>query len=148
MHTGAITGYIDVAQLTLYVFWMFFFGLIFTCGGGQAGRLSAGIDRGSQVPSRASRPLPRAKNVPPGRMVTPDRRRELELPQPRIQAVAGLARRADRSQRQSDVVRVGPALIHRSDDTGYAAAGRRPKIVPLRIATDTWSTRRTPIHGA
>jgi len=27
--TGAITGYIDVAQMTLYAFWIFFFGLIF-----------------------------------------------------------------------------------------------------------------------
>ncbi len=29
MQTGAITEYIDVAQLVLYVFWAFFFGLIF-----------------------------------------------------------------------------------------------------------------------
>ncbi len=29
METGAITGYIDVAQLTLYAFWLFFAGLIF-----------------------------------------------------------------------------------------------------------------------
>lgn len=29
MQTGAITGYIDVAQITLYVFWAFFAGLIF-----------------------------------------------------------------------------------------------------------------------
>ncbi|WP_029032033.1 photosynthetic reaction center subunit H [Salinarimonas rosea] len=29
MGTGAITGYIDVAQVTLYVFWFFFAGLIF-----------------------------------------------------------------------------------------------------------------------
>jgi len=29
MPTGAITGYIDVAQLVLYGFWIFFFGLIF-----------------------------------------------------------------------------------------------------------------------
>jgi photosynthetic reaction center H subunit len=28
MHPGAITGYIDVAQVTLYVFWLFFAGLI------------------------------------------------------------------------------------------------------------------------
>ncbi|MCX8006386.1 MAG: photosynthetic reaction center subunit H, partial [Burkholderiaceae bacterium] len=28
MQTGAITGYIDVAQITLYVFWIFFAGLI------------------------------------------------------------------------------------------------------------------------
>ena len=28
MNTGAITGYIDVAQLTLYAFWIFFAGLI------------------------------------------------------------------------------------------------------------------------
>jgi len=27
--TGAITGYIDVAQLTLYAFWIFFAGLVF-----------------------------------------------------------------------------------------------------------------------
>ena len=29
MENGEITGYIDVAQITLYVFWAFFFGLIF-----------------------------------------------------------------------------------------------------------------------
>jgi photosynthetic reaction center H subunit len=29
MQTGAITGYIDVAQLTLYAFWIFFAGLIY-----------------------------------------------------------------------------------------------------------------------
>jgi photosynthetic reaction center H subunit len=29
MQTGAITGYIDVAQVALYVFWLFFAGLIF-----------------------------------------------------------------------------------------------------------------------
>lgn len=29
METGAITPYIDVAQLVLYAFWLFFFGLIF-----------------------------------------------------------------------------------------------------------------------
>jgi photosynthetic reaction center H subunit len=28
MHTGAITGYIDVAQIVLYAFWIFFAGLI------------------------------------------------------------------------------------------------------------------------
>ena len=29
MQTGAITGYIDVAQVVLYAFWVFFAGLIF-----------------------------------------------------------------------------------------------------------------------
>jgi photosynthetic reaction center H subunit len=29
MEVGAVTEYIDVAQITLYVFWIFFFGLIF-----------------------------------------------------------------------------------------------------------------------
>ena len=29
MQTGAITGYIDVAQIALYVFWVFFAGLIY-----------------------------------------------------------------------------------------------------------------------
>ena len=29
MQTGAITPYIDVAQLVLYMFWSFFFGLIY-----------------------------------------------------------------------------------------------------------------------
>jgi photosynthetic reaction center H subunit len=28
MHTGAVTGYLDVAQIVLYVFWLFFAGLI------------------------------------------------------------------------------------------------------------------------
>ncbi|HJL43030.1 MAG TPA: photosynthetic reaction center subunit H [Myxococcales bacterium LLY-WYZ-16_1] len=29
MPTGALTGYIDVAQVTLYIFWLFFAGLVF-----------------------------------------------------------------------------------------------------------------------
>ena len=29
MENGEITGYIDVAQVALYVFWIFFFGLVF-----------------------------------------------------------------------------------------------------------------------
>ncbi len=29
MGTGAITGYIDVAQIVLYIFWIFFFGLVY-----------------------------------------------------------------------------------------------------------------------
>ncbi|HEY5309302.1 MAG TPA: photosynthetic reaction center subunit H, partial [Casimicrobiaceae bacterium] len=29
MHAGAITSYIDVAQIALYAFWIFFAGLIF-----------------------------------------------------------------------------------------------------------------------
>ena len=29
METGAITQYVDVAQLVLYAFWAFFFGLIY-----------------------------------------------------------------------------------------------------------------------
>ena len=29
MQAGAITGYIDVAQIALYAFWIFFAGLIF-----------------------------------------------------------------------------------------------------------------------
>jgi photosynthetic reaction center H subunit len=29
MPIGAITNYVDVAQLTLYAFWFFFFGLVF-----------------------------------------------------------------------------------------------------------------------
>jgi photosynthetic reaction center H subunit len=28
MHTGAVTGYLDVAQIVLYIFWLFFAGLI------------------------------------------------------------------------------------------------------------------------
>ncbi|MBL8337961.1 MAG: photosynthetic reaction center subunit H, partial [Rhodoferax sp.] len=29
METGSLTGYIDVAQVTLYVFWVFFAGLVY-----------------------------------------------------------------------------------------------------------------------
>jgi len=31
METGAITQYVDFAQLVLYLFWIFFFGLFTTC---------------------------------------------------------------------------------------------------------------------
>ena len=49
MGTGAITQYVDVAQLVLYAFWIFFFGLIFYL---QRESKREGYPMHSEVPGR------------------------------------------------------------------------------------------------
>ena len=65
MPAGAITGYIDVAQLVLYAFWIFFAGLIFYL---RREDKREGYPLESDRAGRVDRPglsrLPRAQDLP------------------------------------------------------------------------------------
>ena len=86
MGSGAITGYFDVAQITLYAFWLFFFGLIFYLRmedkrEGYPLDPDGGSDRGSFPPI----PKPKTFILPHGGTFTAPRRNE--LPQPVLSAM-------------------------------------------------------------
>jgi photosynthetic reaction center H subunit len=135
MHTGAITNYFDVAQITLYAFWLFFAGLIFYL---------RGEDRREGFPLQS--------DVPPyGRL-----KRFMGIPKPKVFLLAnGEARMAPRDETSIPVTNARPvagwpgAPLHPIGDPMLAAVGpgayamRRdvpdamfgsdaPKTVPLR----------------
>ena len=142
MGTGAITSYIDVAQVALYTFWVFFAGLIFylrTRGqarGLSAGRRTAPTRQANGLPARAA-----AEDLPAARTARIVTRRA-----PRIRTAGrstptpvapGRARRASRSATRM-LSGVGPAALRaarrqarpdqaqRPDPHGAAARRNRP----------------------
>ena len=132
--TGAITGYIDVAQLTLYAFWIFFAGLIFYLRREDKREgyplLS---DRSSRGPVEGIPPMPAPKTfrLANGEVVLAPR---VERPQP-------VAARPAASWPGAPLVPTGNPMI---DGVGPAASANRadtpdmmwdddrPRIVPLR----------------
>ena len=114
MPTGAITGYIDVAQLVLYVFWVFFAGLIFYLrredrreGYPLDLRPLSRVD-GRRASRRSPRPRPSCCRMA-ARVQAPrgQRRRRPITAKP----IADLARRAAAADRRSDADGVGPGLL-------------------------------------
>src|SRR6478752_2872251 len=81
METGAITSYIDVAQLTLYAFWIFFAGLIwYLRSEDKREGYPLESDRSGRVTVQGLPPVPSSKTfllrdgtsyvAPPGRVDT------------------------------------------------------------------------------
>ena len=103
MQTGAITGYMDVAQVALYVFWLFFAGLVFYL------RKEDKREGYPLVTERAGQflqgfpvmPAPKTFLLLNGETVTAPR---VDPPEPDFDAQADsiVARRAHASRRQSD----------------------------------------------
>lgn len=144
MPTGAITSYIDVAQLVLYAFWLFFAGLIFYLrredrreGYPLEPDLSERFRgyRGSElIPF-----IPKAKTF--------------HLAHGDATAIAPDDRRADRRELKAERVAVwpgaplqptgdpmlagvGPGSWAEREDAPERAIGGEPNIVPLRVASD------------
>jgi photosynthetic reaction center H subunit len=140
MESAAITGYIDVAQLVLYGFWVFFAGLIYYLRQ-EDKREGYPLELG---PSERERRI-RIQGFPP-------------IPEPKTFLLPhGGTRTAPREEPVQHVVAepvgpwpgaplqptgnpmldaVGPAAYaHRANDPDLTIDGR-PKIVPLRIAAD------------
>ena len=140
MQTGAITGYIDVAQVVLYAFWIFFAGLIFYLRREDKREgYPLESDRSAQRHAcRASRRCPSPKTFLLRDGGTRHRRRRAERDQRRSRAAPGrrLARRAAGADRQSDARRRRPwRLGERADvpdltfdgDAAHRAAARRDR---------------------
>jgi len=141
MPTGAITGYIDVAQVVLYVFWLFFAGLIFYL---RREDKREGYPLESDRTARTDRiivqgfpaiPAPKTFHLADGRTVQAPRQ---EPPARDIaaEAVAPFpgAPLAPTGDPLADGV--GPAAwANRADEPDVTTEGQ-PKIVPLRVADD------------
>lgn len=138
MGTGAITGYIDVAQLTLYVFWIFFAGLIFYISResrreGYPKTNMAG-DRIDLAPIYA--PSPKQFRLADGRVVSaPDAKRDDGRPV--------MAKPMDPGEGAPLIPTgnpmadgVGPAAWAERADIPDVTYEGKARIVPMRIATD------------
>ena len=138
MESGAITGYIDVAQLVLYAFWIFFAGLVYYLR--QEDKREGyplESDRSGRVRVQGFPPMPRPKEfkLPHGGIATAPRD---EAPQPAIKARpvgpwlgAPLTPTGDPMQDG-----VGPASYAQRANAPDLTYDGQPKIVPMRVATD------------
>ena len=79
METGAITQYVDVAQLVLYVFWAFFAGVIYYLlreNHREGYPMDSGRENGPRIEGWPSVPTPKTYKLADGReMLSPDLRR-------------------------------------------------------------------------
>ena len=150
---GESPSYIDVAQVTLYVFWIFFAGLIFYLrreDKREGYPLDSDAVRRRAVaglPAHARRRRPSAARRATSRRCRDheDDRRDRRLPADR--AVAGRAAGADR---QSDARRRrAGSWADREDVPELDLARASPPIVPLRVVpTAPSSSRAIPIRAA
>ncbi len=146
MQTGAITGYIDVAQVALYTFWLFFAGLIFYLRREdkregyplvteQAGRVLEGFPR---------MPAPKTFLLPHGGTVTAPR---VEPPEPGFDAMPIAAWPGAPLQPIGNAMLagVGPAASAlRADTPDLMNETTDLRIVPLRVATDHYLDEESP----
>lgn len=141
MPTGAITGYIDVAQLVLYAFWIFFFGLIFYIRREDKREgyplESDRTDRTSRIQIQGWPAIPEPKTflLHDGTTVQkPDfkpERREIKLTPAGNFPGAPLVPTGDAMKDG-----VGAASYAEREDTPETMWGGGDKIQPLRVATD------------
>jgi photosynthetic reaction center H subunit len=133
MQFGAITGYVDLAQIILYMFWLFFAGLIFYLvrEGHREGypMQSEGKDviMGWPVPEH-----PKVYKTVHGDVMVPDRNKR----EPQYNARPAGAGFGAPIQPSGDAMTAGVgagAYANRSDLPDMMHAGG-PKIVPLRVA--------------
>ncbi len=147
METGAITNYIDVAQVVLYAFWIFFFGLVlYLRREDKREGYPLVTDRSRRIKVVGFPDLPVAK--------------KFTLPHG---GGTRMAPRTDSAERDIAAKPVGPwpgAPLHPTgnpmkDGVGPAAYANRPdvpdithlgepKIVPMRVATDFSIEKKDP----
>jgi len=138
MHTGAITSYIDVAQLALYAFWIFFAGLVFYL---RREDKREGYPLESEGPSRGIvqgfPPMPRPKTFllqHGGVRVVPDPSRT----EPPLAAVPIGRWPGSPLEPTGDPMKdgVGPASYANRADTPDLTVEGHARIVPMRVAKE------------
>lgn len=146
MHTGAITQYIDVAQLALYAFWIFFAGLIYYLrqedkreGYPLESELS------DRIRSQGFPPMPSPKTfllAHGGTVSAPSGKRDDR----EIRAKPTAAWPGAPLQPTGDPMLdgVGPAAYANRADVPDLTIEGTPKIVPLRVAADFHVESRDP----
>ncbi len=137
MEFGAITRYVDLAQILLYMFWLFFFGLIFYLvrEGHREGYPMESDSLGRAVIKGWPIPSPKTFKLSDGSSVTVP---ELHRPEPMFSAVSMDVSPGSPIEPTGDPMRSGAgpgAYALRADKPDLTAHGH-VKIVPLRVAKD------------
>jgi photosynthetic reaction center H subunit len=139
MQAGAITGYMDVAQIALYAFWLFFAALIFYLRREDKREGYPLVsDRSDDVRSEGfpRMPAPKIFLLPHGGIQTAPRE---DPPQPSYDAVPVAAWPGAPLQPVGNpmLAGVGPAASAlRADTPDLTFETGEPRVVPLRIAVD------------
>jgi photosynthetic reaction center H subunit len=134
---GNITGYIDLAQILLYVFWVFFAGLIWylVAEGHREGYPMESSSSGRAVVKGFPIPAPKTFLLEGGRSVTvPDLTRK----EPAYNAVATSPSSGLPIEPKGDAMTaaVGPGAYTLREDVPERTTHGVPLIQPLRIASD------------
>ena len=150
MEIGAITGYVDVAQVVLYVFWAFFFGLIYYLHT-ENKREGYPLETDHLDPARREKvqglthlPAPKTFKLADGSTV--------QAPDPARADRRTLAAVATAKTPGSTITPSGNPMLSEIGPGSYAERADRPdltfhgtpKIVPLRVATDFHVEARDP----
>jgi photosynthetic reaction center H subunit len=150
MPTGAFTSYLDVAQMVLYAFWIFFAGLIIYIRREdkregyplESDRTAAS---GGKIKVVGFPPLPKPKTfvMPHGHGIRTAPREE--APQPvNATPIAPWLGAPLEPNGDPMLAGVGPgACPERPNELDLTYEGE-PKIVPLRVATDFWISEQDP----
>ena len=139
MQAGAITGYMDVAQVALYAFWIFFFGLIIYLrkeDKREGYPLISDRADGARLDGWPRVPAPKTFLLPNGDTRMAPRE---EPPQPAFDAVPVAAWPGAPLQPIGNplLAGVGPAASAlRADVPDLTFETREPRVVPLRVASD------------
>jgi photosynthetic reaction center H subunit len=139
MPTGAITGYIDVAQIALYMFWAFFAGLIYYLHRDNKREGYPLInDRSDRIKVQGFPPVPEPKTfrLPHGGSVQAPRPNDLDRRSIKAKPIANFL--GAPLQPTGDPMQdgVGPASYAPREDLPELTLEDLPMIVPLRVAID------------
>ena len=138
METGAITGYIDVAQIALYAFWVFFAGLIYyLLQENKREGYPLESDRSAHIRVQGWPPMPSPKTyrlLHGGSRTAP---RDFESPQKLAAEPIGNWPGAPLQPTGNPMLDgVGPGAYADRPDVADLTLEGAIKIVPLRVATD------------
>jgi len=146
MHVGAITDYIDVAQIVLYAFWIFFIGLVIYL---------RREDKREGYPLESDRSNDRVQVQGFPRMPAPKTYRLAhggEVTVPRAEAARAVAARPYEPWPGAPLEPtgnpladgVGPAAYAQRSSTPDLTIDGHPRIVPMRVASDFTVESRDP----
>jgi photosynthetic reaction center H subunit len=135
MQFGAITGYIDLAQIILYIFWLFFFGLIYYLIR-ESHREGYPMQTDGLSLEVQGWPVPKPKvfKTVHGDVTVPD----LKRGEPDYQAADTYASPGSPIEPKGNplLAGVGPGAWSNRADVPDRMMSGAPSIVPLRVATD------------
>ena len=146
MQAGALTGYMDVAQITLYVFWLFFAGLIFYLRkeDKREGYPLVTEREGQFVQGFPVMPSPKTFLLPGGGTVNAPRsdRAEPSFSAQPLEAWPGAPMHPTGNPMLSGAGPAASALREDTPDLLQETSANR--VVPLRVATDHWLDEDSP----